>query len=57
VLEFLVAVKEMVGNIHKRFSNIYGNAAVNSSTVGRWAERVMDVEVGKTQLLDFSLSA
>ena len=52
VHEFLVAVKEMVGNIHKRLSNIYGIAAVSSSTVGHWAKRVRDVEVAKTQLLD-----
>jgi hypothetical protein len=42
VLEFLVPVKEMVGNIHKQLSNIYGIAAVNSSTVGRWVERLRD---------------
>jgi len=57
VLVFLVAVKEMVGNIHKWLSNICGIAAVNSSTVGHWAKRVRHVEVGKTQLLDFSPSA
>ena len=57
MLVFLVAVKEMMGNIHKRLSTIYGIAAVISSTVGHWAKRVRDVEVRKTQLLDFSQSA
>jgi hypothetical protein len=50
---FLVAVKEMMGNIHKWLSIIYGIAAVISSTIGHWAKRVRDVEVKKTQLLDF----
>jgi hypothetical protein len=31
--EFLVAEKVTVRNIHKLLSNIYANAAVNSSTV------------------------
>jgi hypothetical protein len=47
----------MVGNIHKWLSNICGISAVISSTVGRWEKRVRHVEVGKTQLLDFSPSA
>jgi hypothetical protein len=40
VIEFLVAVKETVQNIHKRLSNAYGNAAVDRSTVGCKAKRV-----------------
>jgi hypothetical protein len=46
VIEFLVAVKDTVGNIHKWFSNVYGNVAVDRSTVGRWAKTARDVEVG-----------
>jgi hypothetical protein len=38
VIQFLVAVQEMVGNIPKRPSNVCGNAAVGRSTVGRWAD-------------------
>jgi hypothetical protein len=45
VIEFLVAVKETVQNIHKRLSNAYGNAAVDRNTVGCWAKRVRDTEV------------
>jgi len=45
VIEFLVAVKEMVQNIHKQLSNAYGNVAVDSSTVGYWAKRVRDREI------------
>jgi hypothetical protein len=52
VIEFLVAVKETVGNIHKRLSNVDGNVAVDGCTVGRWAKRVRDVQVGKAQLFD-----
>ena len=43
VIEFLVAVKETVGNIHKRLSSVDGNVAVDGCTVGRWAKRVRDV--------------
>jgi len=40
VIEFHVAVKQMVQNIHKQLSNAYGNAAVDRSTVGCRAKRV-----------------
>jgi hypothetical protein len=52
VIEFLVAVKETVGNIHKRLSNVDGNVAVDGSTVGRWTEKSEDVQVGKAQIFD-----
>jgi hypothetical protein len=38
VIEFLVTVKETVGNTHKQLSNVYGNAAFNRSTVGCWTK-------------------
>jgi hypothetical protein len=34
VIEFLVTVKETVVNIHKWLSSVYGNAALDRSTVG-----------------------
>jgi len=52
VVEFLVAVKETVGNIHKRLSDVDGNVAVDVSTAGRWAKRVRDVQLGKAQIFD-----
>jgi len=52
VIELLVAVKETVGNVHKRGSNVDGNVAVDGSTAGRWAKRVRDVQVGKAKLFD-----
>jgi hypothetical protein len=45
MIEVLVAVKEMMQNIHKRLSNAYGNAAVDGSNVGCWAKTVRDREV------------
>ena len=52
MIQFLVAMQEIVGNIHKRPSNVCGNVAVDRRTAGHWEDRVRDVEVGKTQLLD-----
>jgi hypothetical protein len=46
VIEFLVTMKETVGKIHKRLSNVYGDAAFDRSTVGHWTKRVRDGEVG-----------
>jgi len=39
---FLASVKEMAGNIHKRLSDVYGNAAVDMSSVGCRAKREGD---------------
>jgi hypothetical protein len=36
VIEFLVTVKETVGNMHIQFSNFYGNVAFDMSIVGCW---------------------
>jgi len=40
VIEFLVAEKESVGNIHKRLCAVHGSCEVDRSTVGRWVQRV-----------------
>jgi hypothetical protein len=50
-IQFLVAMKETVGNLHKRLNNVYRNAAFDSNTVGRWAKRVRDGELRTQQLL------
>jgi len=55
VIEFLFAVKETVGNIRKRLSNVYGNAAVHRSNVGHWAKRGMEKQVKRSSLM-FSIS-
>jgi len=46
LIDFLVAVKETMGKVHKRLNNIYGNPAVDSNIVGRWVKRAKDGEVG-----------
>ena len=52
VIEFLVAEKESVENIHKRLCAVYGSCAVDKSTVGRWVQRVKASESGETDLHD-----
>jgi [histone H3]-lysine36 N-dimethyltransferase SETMAR len=51
VIEFLVLEKNTVGNIHKRLQNVYGNCAVDRSTVSRWVKRTCE-EHGHTDLDD-----
>jgi hypothetical protein len=40
LIEFLVAEKESVGNIHTTLGAVYGSFAVYRNTVGRWVQRV-----------------
>jgi hypothetical protein len=47
VIEFLVAEKESVGNIHKRLCDVYGSCAVYRSTVGRWFRELRLQEMEK----------
>jgi hypothetical protein len=48
VIEFLVAEKERVGNIHKRLCAVYGSCAIDRGTVGRWVQRVKASRSGET---------
>jgi len=52
VIEFLVAEKESVGNIHKQLCAVYGSCALNRSTVGHWVQRVKASGSGETELHD-----
>ena len=52
VIEFLVAEKESVENIHKRLCAVYGSCAVDRSTVRRLIQRVKASEGGETDLHD-----
>ena len=52
VIEFLCAEKETVVNIHKRLCAVYGDAAVDRSTVGRWVKRVQTSGNAETELHD-----
>ena len=56
VIEFLVAEKETVVNIHKRLCAVYGSCAVDRSTVSRWAQRIKASENGHTELQDLPRS-
>jgi len=51
-MEFLVAEKESVGNIHKRLCAVYGSCAVDRSTAGRCVQRVQASGSGETGLHD-----
>jgi transposase len=51
-MEFLVAEKESVRNIHKRFYAVYGSSTVDRSTIGRWIQRVKASGSGETELHD-----
>jgi len=50
VIEFLVAEKESVGNIHKQLCGVYGSCAVDRSTVGCWVQRVKASVSGEMKL-------
>jgi len=52
VIEFLVAEKEGVGNIHKRLCAVYGSCGVDRSTAVRWVQRVKASGSGETELHD-----
>jgi hypothetical protein len=47
VIEFLVAEKEIVGNIHKHLCAVYGSCAVDKITAGRWVQSIRLQEVEK----------
>jgi hypothetical protein len=50
VIEFLVAEKESVGNIHKWLCAVCGSCAVDRSTVERWVQKVKASGSGETEL-------
>jgi hypothetical protein len=52
LIDFLAAMTETMGKIHKRLSNIYENPTMYRCTVGRWVKRVGNGEVGTGYLLD-----
>jgi DNA-binding MarR family transcriptional regulator len=52
VIEFLVEEKESVTNIYRRLKNVYGDNAVDKSTVNRWTSRIASSEKGQAQLSD-----
>jgi hypothetical protein len=38
VIEFLLGENESITNIHRRLTNVYGDMAVDKSTVSLWAK-------------------
>jgi hypothetical protein len=47
VIEFLLAENESITDIHRRLTNVYGDMAVDKSTVCRWAKRLASSEQGQ----------
>jgi transposase len=50
VIEFIVAEKESVGDIHKQLCAVYGSCAVDRSTIGRWVQRFKASGSGEMEL-------
>jgi DNA-binding MarR family transcriptional regulator len=46
VIEFLLAENESITNIHRLLTNIYGDMAVDKSTISHWAKRLASSEQG-----------
>jgi hypothetical protein len=49
VIEFILTENESITNIHRRSTNVYGDIAVDRSTVSRWAKRLASSEVSNNQ--------
>jgi DNA-binding MarR family transcriptional regulator len=52
VTEFLLAENESITTIHRRLTNVYGDMAVDKSTVSRWAKRLASSEQGQGNVSD-----
>jgi hypothetical protein len=56
VIEFLLAENESITNIHRRLTNVYGDMAVDNSTVSRWEKRLVSSEQGQVNVSDLPRS-
>jgi transposase len=56
VIEFLLAENESITNIHRRLTNVYGDMAVDKSTVSRWVKRLASPEQGQGNVSDLQRS-
>jgi DNA-binding MarR family transcriptional regulator len=56
VIEFLLAENESITDIYRRLKNVYGDMAVDKSTVSRWATRLASSEQGQGNVSDLLLS-
>lgn len=52
VIEFLTAEKVTPTEIHRRLKDVYGDDAVDRSTVNRWVIKFRDCEPGKAIIVD-----
>uniref|UniRef100_A0A0B7BA11 Mos1 transposase HTH domain-containing protein n=1 Tax=Arion vulgaris TaxID=1028688 RepID=A0A0B7BA11_9EUPU len=52
MIEFLVAEKETVMNIHKHLCDVYGSLADTRSTVSHWVQRTKESGRGDMELHD-----
>jgi transposase len=56
VIEILLAGNESIKNIHSSLTNVYGDMAVDKSTVSRWAKRLTSSEQGEGNVSDLPRS-
>ena len=49
VIEFLLSEGETAQNISRRLKEVYGNSAIDYSTVTRWVKRINDGQEGPTE--------
>jgi hypothetical protein len=56
VTEFLLAENESITNIHRRLTKVYGEMAVDKSTVNRWTKRLASSEQGQDNVSDLPRS-
>jgi hypothetical protein len=52
IVEFLVAEKESVTNIHRQLKNVYGDNAVDKNTICHWASQIAGSEKSQAELSD-----
>jgi hypothetical protein len=55
VIEFLLA-ENAITNIHRSLTNVYGDMAVDKSTVSSWANRLASSEQGQGNVSDLPRS-
>lgn len=52
VIEFLLAENQSITDIHRCLQNVYGDLAVDKSTVSRWARRLSSSQQDRANVLD-----
>jgi hypothetical protein len=52
VIEFLLAENKSITNIHRRLTNVYGDMAVDKSSVSRWTKQLASSEQGQGNVYD-----